>query len=74
MLIGYTVIAVISGAMSVIAGLVIHLSVLELLTFMVLSANASVLGFALLRFALFKVRRKADLLPRTMQQKAIRPS
>jgi hypothetical protein len=73
MLMGYMVIAVIGGVMSVIAGLVVHLSVLYILALALLSANASVLGFALLRFALFKVRRKAGLLPRTLQQKAIEP-
>jgi hypothetical protein len=67
---GYTVIAVAGGAIvSVMAGLVLHLSVLQFLILVVLSANASVLGSALLKL-LWKARSPTG----TVQQKSIRLS
>jgi hypothetical protein len=69
MAMGYTVIAVIGGAISVIAGLVFHLSVLHLLAVVVLSASASVLGIALLNS--FRI---AGWSTGPVQQNPIRPS
>ncbi len=69
MAMGYAVIAVIGEAIvSAIAELVIHLSVLHLLTLVVLSANASVLGIALLNFF-----RSAGWPTGPIQQNPIRP-
>ncbi len=70
MAMGYTVVAVTGGAIvSVIAGLVVHLSILHLLSLMVLSANASVLGIALL-----KVFRETGWSTEPVQQNPLRPS
>ena len=65
---GYTVIAVVGGAIvSVMVGLVLHLSVLQFLILVVLSANASVLGIVLL-----KLLWKAGSPTGTVSQKPIR--
>ncbi len=68
MAMGYTVIVVIGGAItSIMAGLVLHLSVLQFLIFVVLSTNACVIAIAFV-----KLRWKAGLLTGTVQQKLIR--
>ena len=67
---GCTIIAAIGGAIvSGVAGLVLHLSILKLLTLVVLATNASVLGFALL-----KLFRKARWSTGLVQQNPVRPS
>ncbi len=70
MAMGYAVIAVIGGAIvPAIAELVVHLSVLHLVALVLLSANASVLGIALLNFF-----RSAGWSTGPVQQNPIRPS